>query len=160
MAALPQGHEAALLHLSELHPEEDQHKIVREGIRAAIRDGTWVGQTTLLSRDGRRVPVRQIIIAHKSFQGTPEHLSIIMHDLTGLHEAERRIREQADVLNRARDAIIITDLAGRVTFWNQGAERVSGWQSGAVIGRSLDDLFGFVAHAEIVMAGKALRECR
>ena len=43
-----------------------------------------------------------------------------------------------------------------MTLWNQGAERITGWESDTVIGRSLDDVFGFVAHAEIEMATKAL----
>jgi two-component system cell cycle sensor histidine kinase/response regulator CckA len=156
MAGLPNDHDAGLLRMVDLHPKEAHELILREGIPAAMRDGTWVGQTVLQSRDGRQIPVSQIIIAHKAVEGMHGYLSIIMHDLTGHHDAERRIREQADLLNRARDAIIVTDLGGNVTFWNQGAERISGWESDEVIGRSLDNVFGFVAHAEIEMAGKAL----
>ncbi len=156
MAGLRHNQDAGLLQLADIQPADANSLIEREGIPTAVRDGTWVGQTTLLSRDGRHVPVRQIIIAHKPTEGTAGYLSIIMHDLSGLQQAERRIREQADLLNRARDAIIITDLAGNVTFWNQGAERVSGWDTESVLGRSLDDVFGFVAHAEIGMAERAL----
>jgi PAS domain S-box-containing protein len=156
MAGLPQDQDAGLLRVADLHTPDSHELIQREGVAAAMRDGTWIGQTTLLRRDGRRVPVSQIIIAHGATEGNAGYLSLIMHDLTGHQEAERRIREQADLLNRARDAIIVTNLAGHVTFWNQGAERISGWESGSVMGRSLDDVFGFVAHAEIGMAAKAL----
>jgi PAS domain S-box-containing protein len=44
-------------------------------------------------------------------------------------EAEQRIREQAALLNKARDAILVMDLNGAITFWNDGAERVYGWTS-------------------------------
>jgi len=73
-------------------------------------------------------------------------------------QAEERIREQADILNKARDAIIITDLGGIITFWNQGAERSTGWTSEEVIGRRLEDALGGEAREGIAMARKALQE--
>jgi two-component system cell cycle sensor histidine kinase/response regulator CckA len=70
--------------------------------------------------------------------------------------AERRIREQADLLNKAHDAIIVTDLDGVITFWNQGAERISGSFAAEVIGRRLRDVFGTTTNADLEEAQKAL----
>lgn len=58
---------------------------------------------------------------------------------------ERRIRrrteallhEQAEYINRARDAIVVTNLEDCITFWNDGAERLSGWQREEVRGRPM-----------------------
>ena len=50
-------------------------------------------------------------------------------------EAELRVREQAALLNKARDAILVIDLNGMITFWNDGAQRLYGWSSGETIGR-------------------------
>ena len=44
-------------------------------------------------------------------------------------EAESRSRELADCLNQAREAVVVTNLDGRITFWNPGAERLFGWRS-------------------------------
>jgi PAS domain S-box-containing protein len=74
------------------------------------------------------------------------------------HQAMARIREQADILNKARDAIIITDLGGIVTYWNQGAERSSGWTSEEVIGRRIDEVLGPEAREGLATARKALEE--
>ncbi|HEX7862581.1 MAG TPA: response regulator [Verrucomicrobiae bacterium] len=41
--------------------------------------------------------------------------------------AEGRIREQAALLNKARDAILVIDTNGGITFWNDGAQRLYGW---------------------------------
>ena len=156
MAGLQHDQDTGALRMSDLHPPEAYQAIAGEGIPSALRDGTWVGQTVMRSRDGRLVPVSQIIISHQPSEANQGYFSVIMHDLTGHQEAERRIREQADLLNRARDAIIVTDLAGNVTFWNRGAERLTGLEGDAVVGRALDEAFGFVAHAEIGVAEKAL----
>jgi PAS domain S-box-containing protein len=74
------------------------------------------------------------------------------------HQAVAHIREQADILNKARDAIIITDLGGIVTYWNQGAERSSGWGSREVIGRRIDEILGSEASEALASARKALEE--
>ena len=50
-------------------------------------------------------------------------------------EAEARIREQAALLNKARDAILVIDLKGTITFWNDGAQRLYGWSGTETIGQ-------------------------
>ena len=42
-------------------------------------------------------------------------------------EAELRLREQAGVLDKAREAILVTDLQGRITYRNESATRLLGW---------------------------------
>ncbi|HYR03060.1 MAG TPA: PAS domain S-box protein [Syntrophobacteria bacterium] len=43
-----------------------------------------------------------------------------------------------EVLQRARDAIIVADRDGLVRFWNEGAERIFGHSREEALGRSLD----------------------
>lgn len=57
-----------------------------------------------------------------------------------LREAEARLREQASLLDRARDAIIATDVDHRIVYWNASAERLYGWTVAEVSGRRLDEL--------------------
>jgi len=40
------------------------------------------------------------------------------------------------LVNLVREAVLIVDLAGRVIFWNNGAEQLYGWKSQEVVGRS------------------------
>jgi two-component system cell cycle sensor histidine kinase/response regulator CckA len=54
--------------------------------------------------------------------------------------AEQRVREQAELLDQATDAIYVRNLEGRLTYWNEGAERLFGWPRADVIGRTLADL--------------------
>ncbi len=41
--------------------------------------------------------------------------------------ANQRLSEQASLLDKAQDAIFVTRLDGRVTYWNKSAERLYGW---------------------------------
>ena len=62
-------------------------------------------------------------------------------DITERKQAEERLREQADIINRAHDAIIVLNFEDqRITFWNSGAERLYGWSADDAIGRSIGEL--------------------
>ena len=56
------------------------------------------------------------------------------------HTAQAKIREQARLLDEARDAILVLDLEQCVTFWNQGAERLYGWTAEEAMGKNLNTL--------------------
>jgi len=51
-----------------------------------------------------------------------------------------RILDQASWLDRARDAIVVRGIDGRVTFWNKSAERLYGWASEVAVGSTLAEL--------------------
>jgi len=60
-------------------------------------------------------------------------------------EAEKKLRFTAEeryrsLVDNANDAIITTDLDGRVTSWNRSAERTFWWSSQEVIGKKLSHL--------------------
>jgi PAS domain S-box-containing protein len=50
------------------------------------------------------------------------------------------LREQALLLNKAQDAIIVRTPDHRILYWNQGAERLYGWPAAEVIGRTAMEL--------------------
>jgi PAS domain S-box-containing protein len=55
--------------------------------------------------------------------------------------ANLKLREQASLLDKAQDAIIVTDVKRRLTFWNKSAERLYGWTADEVLGEVVTDLF-------------------
>ncbi|MEO6789139.1 MAG: response regulator [Chthoniobacteraceae bacterium] len=55
-------------------------------------------------------------------------------------QAEQRIREQAALLDEARDSICVNDLDQRILYWNKSAERLYGWPVKEAIGRNANEL--------------------
>ena len=47
---------------------------------------------------------------------------------------------QAQILEAVEQAIIVTDVDGRILYWNRAAEHLYGWQATEVIGRSILDV--------------------
>ncbi len=57
---------------------------------------------------------------------------------TTLHEALAQNAKLALVAQQSSDAILIVDLEGKVSFWNPSAERLFGFSSDEILGRSVD----------------------
>src|SRR5690606_37560870 len=55
-------------------------------------------------------------------------------------QADARIREQASLLDKAQDAIIVRDLDHKITYWNKSAERLYGWKAEEAVGCSAEEL--------------------
>ena len=63
--------------------------------------------------------------------------------------AEEVLRKQSDwlrvTLSSIGDAVISTDVEGRVTFMNRAAESLTGWSEAEALGHSLTDIFQIVS---------------
>lgn len=77
---------------------------------------------------------------------TPEELELVKNcvHIAGIAissaQADARLREQASLLDKAHDAIIVRDLENRIKFWNRGAERLFGWTAEEVLGKPVNSL--------------------
>ena len=75
--------------------------------------------------------------------------SVVQQNAQSIHLARRRaeevLRKQSDwlrvTLSSIGDAVITTDVEGRVTFMNRVAESLTGWAQAEAMGGSLTDIF-------------------
>lgn len=61
-------------------------------------------------------------------------------DITESKHAGDRLLEQASLLDKARDAILVRDLEHGITYWNKSAELLYGWTAAEVMGRKASEL--------------------
>jgi PAS domain S-box-containing protein len=66
---------------------------------------------------------------------------VTVSDITERKRAEEQIAEQAALLDKARDAILVRDINGKILFWNKGAELVYGWTCDEALGRNAVELY-------------------
>jgi len=53
---------------------------------------------------------------------------------------EEQIRQQAALLDKAQDAILVTDVEDRIQYWNKSAERIYGWPADQAQGRKAREI--------------------
>ncbi|MET0961206.1 MAG: EAL domain-containing protein [Noviherbaspirillum sp.] len=120
----------------------DDRARVLDSIDAAVRGEVerWVEEYRFIRKDGSIAYVLDRGFIVRDSEGKATRKIGAMVDLSERREAEARLREQASLLDKAKDAIVVRGLDNRVRYWNKGAERLYGWNAEEVIGRSIDEL--------------------
>jgi PAS domain S-box-containing protein len=87
----------------DFHPAWARDIISKEGLPAALQDGSWAGETAILNSGGQEIHVSQVLIAHKNSEGELEYSSTVMRDMTERREAEEALRlSQQKLLETSR----------------------------------------------------------
>src|ERR1019366_9386059 len=96
MLGFEPGLDVSTVRILDTHPEWAAKLVAETGIPHAIEHGTWSGETALLRRDGREIPISQVIIAHKGSDGSVEYLSTIARDISVRKQAEEVLRQSEE----------------------------------------------------------------
>jgi PAS domain S-box-containing protein len=121
-----------------VHPD-DRHEFAgqMESFSRDPRPWRWECRVVL---DERTIWLQINSIPRSQPDGTTLWDGIVV-DITANKQALAKIRDQAELLDIANDAIYVTALDGRVLYWNQGAERLYGWTAAEALSRSTAELF-------------------
>ncbi|PWV60563.1 sensor domain-containing diguanylate cyclase [Plasticicumulans acidivorans] len=96
-----------------------------------------------LRRNGARFSAKVNVAAVEALDGTL-HYACLVHDLTALTQAQSvsaRERERSEaILASIGEAVITTDSVGRVDFLSPLAQRLTGWEPTAAVGRPLPEI--------------------
>ena len=134
-----------------------QDERLEAGLKERAHTGRFRGELTLRRKDGSLVPVELSSCVFEDVNGTVKTGHVVRDITERKHSAqllkqayddlEQRVEErtaetgrQAELLNLAHDAIVVWDEAGKITFWNAGAQELYGWNKEQAMGNSILDL--------------------
>lgn len=72
--------------------------------------------------------------AEKAEQAVAE----LRREMAERSKLEEKFREQASLLDKTREAILVHELDSRITYWNKGAELIYGWDAQEAVGQSAE----------------------
>jgi PAS domain S-box-containing protein len=125
--------------VESLHPE-DRDRAVEVMTEATKGDG-YSMEYRLRHKDGSYHWVEDKSRVVRDAAGNPQQMVGLWTGVTERKRNEERLGEQADIIQRAQDAIIVRDFSSdRITVWNSGAERLYGWSASEAIGRPMEEL--------------------
>jgi len=94
-----------------------------------------------LHKDGHQVIMETSGIPFFGEQGELLGYRGIDRDITARKKAEAYVLEQAQIIDQIHDSVVATDLAGYVTSWNKGAERLFGFNNNEAIGQHISFVY-------------------
>ena len=90
LCGIPPDAELSDLRITDFHPDDLQRHVM-DAVEAAIDAGTWRGDTELLSQDGKRIPIHQLLIAHRDESGEVSVISTVIRDMTLVRDLEAQL---------------------------------------------------------------------
>jgi len=123
-----------------VHP--DDVEIVRRAGRNAFATGEPLDDEFRIIRpDGEIRHLRGIGRVERDDAGRPVRIFGANLDVTEARLATDLLRVQADILANLHEAVIVTDLKGRITHWGGAASKIFGYGSDEMSGRTLESIY-------------------
>jgi len=114
---------------------------ILDEIRTALKQQKPIRRQIIIeAKDGAEYQLDTDIVPIFDQVGRCTHFAAIQRDVTQFNHAMEQTAEQAALLDKAQDAILVRDLEGRILFWNKGAERMYHWTSQEAVGQHAGDL--------------------
>lgn len=116
---------------------QEEHPLLR-----AARTGKALNGMELEIRREGYAPVHLLASASPLFdrEGNTRGAVGAFIDVTGRKQLEDLLRERADLLELATEAVFVRDGQGRLTYWNAGAEALYGWKREEILGSKIHDV--------------------
>jgi diguanylate cyclase (GGDEF)-like protein/PAS domain S-box-containing protein len=121
--------------LQRLATDELLQTLKDEVLPAVRAQGTWNGEVTL-QVSGRVIPASVVMSAHYGADGAVEYYSTIIRDISDRKAAEARFRA---LVQHATDIVTVVDGQGIVRYSSPATERILGYSTAEVVGRSVFD---------------------
>lgn len=77
--------------------------------------------------------------------GQATQVLVVSTDITAQKQAQDQIRFQAQLLDTVGQAVIATDLTGRIIYWNEAATTIYGWPAEEALGQNAFELMALKA---------------
>lgn len=103
---LGEDEDCSRLSIRDAYAEWAARQILGQALPAAVREGVWSGECTLVDTKGREIPVSQVFIAHYDHDGNVQFVSTIARDMS----EQKRLQEQL-IYQASHDAL--TGVANR-----------------------------------------------
>ena len=99
----------------ETHSDWSKKVISEIALPEVVKNGVWSGETALLSKSGKEIPVWQVIVAHKDSKGEVLYYSTIASDISQIKNYEEELKR-----SELKYKLMVENLTNAVIIHKQG----------------------------------------
>src|SRR3954465_8277758 len=119
------------------YPDALAAKLQRQILQVPETGRRLSGEPPYTSPTGKSGYYEYIFAPVFAEDGSVEAVAGSTRDITARVRTERTLARDAAGLANVQDSVIVTDLNGIVSFWNDGATRVFGWTAKEMVGQPM-----------------------
>lgn len=118
------------------HPDDLSADLenVRKMLAGEIQ--TYSMEKRYIRKDGTAVWIALTVSLRRMPDGRPRYAIAVVEDIEPRKRAEAERTHLAEIVEQASEEVIMTDVAGNITYVNPAFERISGYSRGEVQGRN------------------------
>jgi PAS domain S-box-containing protein len=126
------------------------HLKMYDFITETVKNYIWTGELSQHKRDGTKITVSSHAILHRDDSGKPKGIIFVNNDITELKKTSEALKQSEELLavtfSSIGDAVLSTDMTGRITLMNPVAEELTGWTQSEAAGQPVDKVFHIINH--------------
>ncbi len=113
---------------------------VRSYLEKADQIGHVRFEAEMTRKDDSSFPVQMDVVSVLGQDGELLYRVATAQDITERKQAEGKSNQQANLLAQINDAVLILDESFVITSWNEGAEKIYGWNAEEALGKTGEHL--------------------
>ena len=132
-----------LIGFDTLHKSPDEE--LRSMLQKSLNGEKSVFEGEYTSATGNKASYLRIIFNPVTPELLPTEVIATLEDISERRKAEIALKENEEMLSKITSSalsaiIMLSSETGKITFWNQTAEKIFGWNAQEAVGKELDEL--------------------
>jgi PAS domain S-box-containing protein len=120
--------------LEMVYPPVAFERLMKVAFPHALEFGFWSGETVILTKEQKLIPVSQMIICHKNRNNEPIYFSTVMRDISDIKSVHLELRQVIDAVKKSAIVTVLDDQENIIEA-NENFFLATGYSAQEVVGK-------------------------
>lgn len=123
-AGIPLNKPAKAINMEHHYAPESLLRLYKEAVPHAVRHGTWQGELNVILKNGKLLPISQVIICKRDANGHVDYFTSIGRDITSIKKYQREMAILARMPQEQPSPLMRIARNGNITYANPASNMI------------------------------------